>query len=326
MKYDLKLSSIVKENEAGFTLLEYLTNKFTYKNSENWDQLISSGSVTVNKTELKSDYALKSGDTVEFVIKDFEEPDLNCNFKIEYENENIIIVSKPSDLPVQATRRIFRQTLTGLIREKYGNNSLNPIHRLDRETSGLIIYLKKRYESGPFRKNPLNLIKAKFYIAVLNGYLGKDTVEVNLPLTEANNGIVNYKMIPSDKGLEAKSIFYRIAEYNDKTLALIRILTGRKHQIRAHASYIGCPIVGDKLYSNDGKYFLLRSQDKLTDQDIKELGAKCHMLHAYALLLNHPENKLITSELISKQMIDEIINLGGLQKAKEKLLNIVSEI
>lgn len=321
MIYDLKLSSVIKSGEGSFSLLDYLTTKFTYKKAEDWLNCILKGMVYVNGNKINNNCFVYEGDKIEFIIQDFYEPDLNCNFKIEHEDENIIVVSKPSDLPVQATRRIFRQTLTELVRKQFKNDKLNPIHRLDRETSGLIIYLKKNYENGSLRKNPLNIIKAKYYLTVLKGNIQKDIVEVNVPLKEANDGIINYKMIPSEKGLDAKTVFYKIAEEKNLTVALVRIFTGRKHQIRAHAAYLGCPVLGDKIYCDNGKYFLLRSQDKLDNKDLIELGANKQMLHAYSLILNLPDigEKQIISSLMTEEMTDIIKKMCSFEKINEKI-------
>ena len=117
------------------------------------------------------------------------------------------------------------------------------------------------------------------------------------------------------EGKEASTEFHNIGTANGYSLLLAKLNTGRKHQIRAHCSLAGFPIVGDKLYSFDGKYYLKRFNDEeLTENDYKILGAQHHLLHAYALNLELPNEGLI--KLISEYYSEDFKRYLELFKVK----------
>lgn len=286
MKYNLVLKSLVTNADSKSLLIDYLDKKYTYKNREYWQNKIETGEILVNNCKAFSEYLLMPGDAVIYTVLDYYEEDLDCSYKIEFENHNIIVVSKPANLPVQATRRIYKQTLTQLLKADLNLPDIYPIHRLDRETGGLIVYLKNKFLTSPYKKEPIKILKEKYYLAVVRGIFEKEEEIIAIPLKEAADGIVNYKMVYDEKGKNAETHFYKLGDDGKSSLLLARLMTGRKHQIRAHAACLGFPILGDKLYSFESKYFLKRCDDNLREGDLKVLGANNHMLHAYCLILD----------------------------------------
>lgn len=320
MKYSLVLKSVVASADANLALIDYLDKKYTYKDREYWQNKIETGEILVNGCKASAEYLLMPDDAVIYTISDYYEEDLDCNYKIEFENHNIVVVSKPANLPVQTTRRIYKQTLTQLLKANLKLPDIYPIHRIDRETSGLIVYLKNKFMSGPYKKEPIKILKEKYYIAVVKGIFDKEEKFVSMPLREAADNVVNYKMIYDEKGKNAETHFYKLGDDGENSLLLARLLTGRKHQIRAHAAHLGFPILGDKLYSFESKYFLKRCDDDLSENDLKVLGANNHMLHAYCLILDLEKKSGIKvfSEQFSDEMRKVLNRIGGWDaKAKE---------
>lgn len=289
----MELKTPIIAQFSGKSVIDFLADRFTYKSRNKWLELINSGNITIEGEKITKDYTLKNGDLLSFTIKNYYEPDLDCNYHKIYENENIIVVSKPANLPITSNHRFFNQNMTALLRENEKLPNINPIHRIDRETSGLIIYLKKSFDSPKsLRKDPRLIMKEKYYLAIVRGNIEAKSFSVNIPLTESKESPIGYKVIAATNstGKEASTIFYNLGSSNGLTLLLAKINTGRKHQIRAHCAISGFPIVGDKLYSFDGKYYLKRcNNEELTDDDYKELGAKHHLLHSYALNLEIPQ-------------------------------------
>ena len=289
MKYRLELNSEVPERFAGESLVDSLVRRFTYHDRHFWLEKIAAGQVRVSGQISDPERILVCGDVVQFAIDDFTEPDLDTAYQKIFENENLILVSKPADLPVHSNRRFFYQTMTSLLRRDENLPELNPMHRLDRETSGLMLYQKKPFSSRSLRREPGRIIVAKFYLAMVIGKFEHESMIVDAPLREAACPPVYYKMIVAQDGSQARTHFDRIAFSDDTSLLLARLETGRKHQIRAHLAHIGHPVIGDKLYANEGRCFLKRCNDEMTPEDLAEIGAPHHLLHAWSLVLQLPE-------------------------------------
>ncbi len=307
MIYDLELKAIVLAKYDGQSVIDYLTDRFTYKSREKWLELISLGKIRVNGEIVESSFSLKENSVLTFLVNNYYEADLDCNYHLVFENENIIVVSKPANLPVSSNHRFFRQNMTALIRRDFNLPDINPIHRLDRETSGLIIYLKKRFDKPRYlRKDSRLIMKDKYYLAIVRGEVDENSFTINVPLKESNVPPIGYKTIVAENndGKPASTDFLKLATANGYSLLLAKLNSGRKHQIRAHCAYAGFPIVGDKLYSFDGKYYLkLYSNEEFSEDDYRELGARHQLLHSYAMNLELPDEgkKFIVSEYFSQE-------------------------
>ncbi len=288
MKYRLELNSEVTEKYAGESLIDSLCRRFTYHDRQYWLGKISVGQVRVSGEISRPERVLANGDVVQFAIDDFTEPDLDTAYQKIWENENLILVSKPADLPVHSNRRFFYQTMTAVLRRDENLPEINPMHRLDRETSGLMLYLKKPFATRSLRREPGRIVAGKFYLALVNGVFEQESLTVDAPLREAACPPVYYQMIVASDGIAAKTHFERIAAGESCSLVLARLETGRKHQIRAHLAHIGHPVIGDKLYSDGGRCFLKRCNDEMTEDDLIAAGSPHQLLHAWALLLQLP--------------------------------------
>ena len=324
MIYDLELKTPITAQFSGQSVIDFLTDRFTYKSREQWLKLIDSGVISVNGEKVSKDYLLTEGSELCFIVPDYNEPDLDCNYHKVYENENIIVVSKPANLPITSNHRFFKQNMTALLRADENLPEINPIHRIDRETSGLLIYLKKRFDSPKsLRKDPRSIMIDKYYLAVVRGKIASKKFTVNIPLIESNAQPIGYKIEASTKGTgkEASTEFYNLGTADGFTLLLAKLYSGRKHQIRAHCSLSGFPIVGDKLYSFESKYHLKkRNNETFTKNDYQELGAKHHLLHSFVLNLNLPNEgiKHIISEYFSDDFMEylKLFGKNALEEAK----------
>lgn len=289
--------------------------------------MIDAGSIFVDGKNATADYVLKEGMVLSFLVHNYNEPDLECDYHRVFENENIIVVSKPANLPISSNHRFFRQNMTALLRKDTGLHELNPIHRLDRETSGLLIFQKKRFEKPKcLRKDPRLIMAEKYYLAIVKGKVEDDSFNISIPLKDSNTPPIGYSVVKAEpgEGKDASTDFYKIAETDQFTLLLAKLNSGRKHQIRVHCALSGFPIVGDKLYSLEGRYYIKRSSgEELTDEDYKELGAYSHLLHAFGLKLELPEEepRIILSEYFSEDFKKYLSLFGddALNKAKNRI-------
>lgn len=291
MKYTLNLTSKVIEKFAGETLIESLTRRFTYRDAHYWNDKILAGQILVDELTATPDRVLCEGETVRFMVPDFEEPDLDTEYQKVFENDNIIIVSKPADLPVHSNRRFYFQTMTAILRRHENLDNLNPMHRLDRETSGLMIFMKKNFQQRRYKRNPGMIIQKKLYLAMVKGHVSQPNFVVSEPLAESGQLPVRYKMLITPEGKPAETRFYPVAACESHSLLIADLITGRKHQIRAHLEHIGHPIIGDKLYSHGGLYFIKRCEDNLQQSDLEKLGAPHHLLHSWCINLALPDTE-----------------------------------
>jgi RluA family pseudouridine synthase len=303
MKYDLKLTTEIDSRSEGKTLIKAISERFSYHETDYWLEKIKSGQILLNNEIAHSDIVLKSQDILEFTVKNFEEPDIDCSYNMIFSNDYLMIVNKPAGLPVHSTRRFFRQTLVALLRKDMGFNDINPLQRLDRETSGIMILTRISRVPKRFHRRAKKYLQKKYYLAIVRNSVHWQNLTVAAPLSECLQPPVRYKMITSPEGKESRTDFFCIASTSDYSLLLARLDSGRKHQIRAHLEILGHPLIGEKLYFRDAYFFLRRCEDKLNNDDWQKLGAKNHLLHAWAVKTNFPE--LGARTFFAEQFSDE---------------------
>lgn len=217
---------------------------------------IKSGSVLVNSLSSKPSYTVKCGDIVEINIKDNSikiEPE-NIPLDIVWEDNNMLVVNKPSGMLTHPTMLETSGTLVNALLYKYGNNlsDINGefrrgiLHRLDRNTSGLLMVAKNN-EAHEFLVNNMKEGRInKRYLAIVKGVPEQNDFTVDKPI--GRNPKQPHKMTIINGGKDSVSIVHVIKRYKSATLCEIHLITGRTHQIRVHMSSIGHPVYNDTLY------------------------------------------------------------------------------
>jgi 23S rRNA pseudouridine955/2504/2580 synthase/23S rRNA pseudouridine1911/1915/1917 synthase len=179
-------------------------------------------------------------------------PGLKLSELILFENEYFVALNKPSGILSIPDREGKQYSLKELLREKYGN--VYTIHRLDRETSGLIIFAKTAEAHRHFSLQFEERKTVKIYHGLLIGTLSEKKGSINLPIAE--NRLRRGTMLIHQRGKPALTDFEVVQDFGYYSWVQFRIHTGRTHQIRVHAKELGHPIVCDTIYG-DGKPFLL---------------------------------------------------------------------
>ncbi len=198
-------------------------------------------------------------------------------------NDDVLVVNKPAHVLCHPSKHGPWSSLVGACREWLGAGTLHMVSRLDRETSGLIL-LARRPEIGSLLQTAMaQRLVHKRYLAVLVGSL-KDSKLVDQPVgPDLRSSFVARRWVTPDAGRPARTWFEPVAENGEYTLVRVRPETGRSHQIRVHASWMGHAILGDKLYGPDESLMPEFIRDGFTDRLREQLVIDRHALHACAL-------------------------------------------
>ena len=289
-------------DEQNLRLDTYITSKSSNISRVMVQKLIESGNITVNSKKKKTSYKVQIGDIIEINIpkpRDAKIKPEDIPIEIVYEDNDIVVVNKPKGMVVHpangnpngtlvnAVMAACKGTLSGI------GGEIRPgiVHRLDKDTSGLLIIAKNDKAHINMSNQIKNREVRKKYIALVRGIVNEDEATINMPIGRSTKD--RKKMSVRKDGKEAITHFRVIKRYNKYTLLEIKIDTGRTHQIRVHMAEIGHPVVGDMVYSN-GK---------------NEFGIEGQMLHAKSLEFKHPvTGKMMNLEADLPQYFKEVLN------------------
>ncbi len=203
------------------------------------------GALTINGQLLRTIDTIHSNDTIKIIIpiEENEIVPVEGNLEILYEDEYIVIVNKPSDMPVHPVKTHQMNTLANIFMYKYRgeDTSFHAINRLDRNTSGAVIIAKDRHTASLMQGTPVT----KHYTAVCHGkIIEKDTIDAPIALRKDSKIV---RCVSAD-GQRAITHYTPVYTSEEMTVIDVTLETGRTHQIRCHMSSIGHPLLGDDLY------------------------------------------------------------------------------
>lgn len=244
----------------------------------------------VNGSLVKNDIDVVVGDTIVLLTSQSLEPPTVQSYSIVYDDDSFFVVDKPANLPVHPAGKYYFNTLTMML-SRDGFESSFPINRLDKETSGLVVFAKSSSLAAKLHKIFSQPETSKEYLAIVFGRTEK-LFEVNAPLKKTQVGDIRDFMLVSLDGLPSKTVV-KTLKYADK-YSYVRVFlhSGRRHQIRAHLSTIGHAIVGDKQYGSHPELFISHVLDPLSlsdDDVIATVGARRQFLHCVFLRFVHPK-------------------------------------
>jgi 23S rRNA pseudouridine1911/1915/1917 synthase len=216
-----------------------------------------------------------------------EEPRVPRRVEILCDDGALAAVAKPSGLPVHSTARYFKNTLAALLRELFPGAEPAIAHRLDRETSGVVLVGLTREAAVSLKRAFRERLVEKRYLALVSGRPPEAGV-VELPLGPDVGSGIRIKMGVRPDGLPSKTLYRTLETRGDVSLVEAVPLTGRQHQIRAHLAAVGHPVVGDKLYAGDPALMLEFLETGWTPALEERLLLPRHALHASAVTFPHP--------------------------------------
>lgn len=286
MSIERIIKTEIEQNTTPKRLDNYLAERFTYFSRSGWQKQIANGKVFLNGEIAKSSHKkIKGNDIITFYGKRKEEPGVDKNITILYEDEHLVAINKTGDLPVHAAGIYFNNTLSMLLDNMY-KAKLYLVHRLDRETSGVILAARSKNAAQKLQESLRTA--QKVYNAIIYGNC-PDNFSVDTPLGPAQKSIIRKKR-SAYTGAPEKAIteFKKILHFDKYSLVQAIPQTGRLHQIRAHLEYAGYPIVGDKIYGIDENFYLRFIETGMTNDLLKDIVLPRCALHALKLCFFHP--------------------------------------
>ena len=255
----------VGHTQAGIRLDRFLMVRYKKRSREQLKKAIDSGAITISREggkhlllgKIKPSLPLQAGDVVHVLSTKSREPDVNFDYKILFEDQDILVLNKPPNLPVHPAGRFFFNTLIvhlktkGFTNENNGDKDYYLVHRIDKETSGVLLLAKTREACNNLTQQFRNRETDKYYLAIVHGTPKEEQFDIETPIGKIPGSKIGLKMysLPEDMGgLSALTHFEKVETRGDYTLLACFPRTGRQHQIRVHADHAGLPLVGDKLY------------------------------------------------------------------------------
>ena len=224
---------------------------------------------------------------------------------ILYEDPDTLVVEKPAGQVVHPSGKSLTGTLIQDVHARYAESSELPVpirlcHRIDRETSGIVLFAKGARAHRQIRKQFERHTIEKEYLAVVHGAPEADEGTIELPLGPSHGSRVHLKIAVQAGGWEARTSWRVLERHGEFALLSCTPLTGRQHQIRVHLAAIGHPLVGDKLYGDDEQLFLRSTKRELSAEDLATLLLPRQALHSHRLAWMAPsdgERREVRSEL-----------------------------
>ncbi len=299
----------IDENDENKRLDCYLAEITPDLSRSKIQSLIKSGAVKINDTVKKPSYALKENDKIEFEIpeqKDLTITPQNIPLDIVYEDENMLVVNKPSGMLTHPTTIERENTLVNALLYKYGENLSNIngefrrgiLHRLDRNTSGLLMIAKNNDTHEFLSKQIKEHTLTKKYRAIVKNVIKEDEFEINLPI--GRNPNQPHKMMVREDGKESITRVKVLERFKEYTYIELTLITGRTHQIRVHMSHLKHPVYNDTLYG--------AGQGKVKTEE--------QVLQSYYLSFTKPfGNEIINLEIEPDEKISKVLRY--LKNSKE---------
>lgn len=265
----------------GSTLLAALSHCVKAMSPEQWTARFAAERVLDIETHepVNAERLVRAGERFVHKIEQVIEPDVSADVTILYEDEALIVLNKPAPLPMHAGGRFFRNTLQQLLNEVYAPQKPHPAHRLDANTTGVVLFTRTRHFASLLQPQFTRGEVAKTYTVRVQGHPVADEFVCVAPITD-EPGPLGSRTVDEKDGLPAKTEFTVKRRMPDGTALLeARPLTGRTNQIRVHLWHLGHPVCGDAAYLSGGKIGM---------QQTLAIGEPPLCLHAARVAFCHP--------------------------------------
>jgi 23S rRNA pseudouridine1911/1915/1917 synthase len=261
MNHGWTYCDIIKVKHAGMAVADFYASLYRHSNRETWFQRIEDGEISLNGAKTSPNVILALGDRLEWRRPPWEEGEVPRDFQIVYEDKSIIAVDKPAGLPVVPDGGFLENTLVHMLSLRYPGENPVPAHRLNRGTSGLILFSRtpeaRRNLAAQFRNKTMRQngeMRKVYYARTIpypNGKPG-DSITVTTPIGKVTHPWLGSVHAACVNGKPSCSKCVIVSSDAASTLWKVDLVTGRPHQIRIHLASIGAPLIGDPLFLSGG--------------------------------------------------------------------------
>ena len=289
----IELTIVVPPECAGWRLDHFLKRRIGRLSRTRIQGIIADQIFLADGRTARPALAVRAGETILLRRPAPNEPEVPRHFEILYEDDRVMVIDKPAGLPMHTTAKFWRNTLVALLRERYPDEQMEIAHRIDRETSGVLLIARDREAASFLTRAFARRDVDKTYLALVKGHPpDRGRIEQPLMLLDTPSHVMMGPAGDAPGGLPAATAFEVIRRLPAHALCLAHPETGRQHQIRVHFSALGHPIVGDKLYGAGEALFMRSCDEGVTPALLAAFdGLPRHALHAHRLTFPHPASR-----------------------------------
>lgn len=302
----------VREHEHGTRVDVFLSRRIARMSRSFAARLVRLGRVrrAGDEHRLRPSARVFEGETVIVLRRPLQEGDTDTiEIPILHQDDVLVAVSKPGDLVVHPTASHYKRTLIRIMRTRLNDESLDLAHRIDKETSGVIL-MARTFESASDLKTQFQYRRVqKSYLAIVRGCPRQEEVELDAPMRLAQSES-KCVMEVHPGGLPSRTEVRVLSRGRDAALVEARPHTGRQHQIRVHLADWGHPIIGDKLYVGGEQFFMDALDGVYAPEEIRDrVGHDRQALHAFRTRFRHPGTQ--QSMEISAPLPPDLLDLAA---------------
>lgn len=270
-------TTIVSSEYRGQPLLAHLARLYRHSTVEDWQQKLDRGEVTLDGRPATGSELLELGQKLVWNRPPWIEPDAPRHFDVVFEDAHLLAVHKPSGLPTLPGGGFLENTLLRLVQKR--TPEANPVHRLGRATTGIVLFAKSQEAAAKLFADWNTPKIQKIYRALAQNVAKTDTYDIRTPIGLVPHPLIGSVWAAKPGGKPSRSVATAISRTAETTTFQVSLYSGRPHQIRIHLASIGHPLVGDPLYGPTG-------------QPLENLpglpGDGGYLLHAQYLKFRHP--------------------------------------